>query len=67
MIGKIYGILSYKGVDHVLIDVNGVGYEVYLSERTLAKAPQLGEKISVYTELIVREDLLQLVGFVSRY
>ena len=67
MIGKIYGILSYKGLDHVLIDVNGVGYEVYLSERTLATAPPIGEKISVYTELIVREDLLQLVGFVSRH
>lgn len=67
MIGRIYGILRYKGVDHALIDVNGVGYEVYLSERTLAKAPSIGEKISVYTELIVREDLLQLVGFVNRH
>ena len=67
MIGKISGTLSYKGVDHALIDVNGIGYEVYLSERTLAKAPSVGKKISVYTELIVREDLMQLVGFVSRH
>ena len=52
MIGKIYGILSYKGLDHALIDVNGVGYEVYLSERTLATAPPIGEKISVYTCLL---------------
>ena len=67
MIGKISGILSYKGIDYALIDINGVGYEVYLSERTLAKAPLVGKKISVYTELIVREDLLQLVGFFTRY
>lgn len=67
MIGKISGLLSYKGIDHALIDVNGVGYEVYLSDRNLAKAPPLGEKISVYTELIVREDLMQLVGFVTRH
>ena len=66
MIGKISGILSYKGIDHALIDVNGVGYEVYLSDRTLSKVPSIGKKISVYTELIVREDLMQLVGFVTR-
>ena len=67
MIGKISGTLSFKGVDHALIDVNGIGYEVYLSERTLAKVPSVGKKISVYTELIVREDLMQLVGFVTRH
>jgi Holliday junction DNA helicase RuvA len=67
MIGKISGILSYKEIDHVLIDVNGLGYEVYLSNRTLANVPSLGKKISVYTELIVREDLMQLVGFSSRH
>ena len=67
MIGKISGTLSYKGMDHALIDVNGVGYEVYLSDRTLANVPPLGKKISVYTELIVREDLMQLVGFATRH
>ncbi len=65
MISKIEGILNYKGSDHVLIDVHGIGYEVFLADNTLAKTPKSGEKISLYTELIVREDLLQLVGFMS--
>ena len=67
MIGKISGTVNHKGIDHALIDVNGVGYEVYLSDRTLAKLPQLGKTISVYTELLVREDLIQLVGFITRH
>jgi len=66
MISRIVGILDYKGSDHVLIDVHGVGYEVFLADTTLAKIPKSGAKISLYTELIVREDLLQLVGFMSR-
>ncbi|MDG2474642.1 MAG: Holliday junction branch migration protein RuvA [Paracoccaceae bacterium] len=66
MISKITGLLSYKGIDHVLIDVHGIGYEVFLAESTLAKIPNAREKISVHTELVVREDLLQLVGFSTR-
>ena len=66
MISKITGILSYKGTDHVLIDVHGIGYEVFLSESTLAKIPSIQEKVSIHTELLVREDLLQLVGFATR-
>ncbi len=63
MISKITGMLSYKGTDRILIDVHGIGYEVFLADSTLAKTPSCGKKISVYTELIVREDLMQLVGF----
>ena len=66
MIGKITGILSNKEDDHILIDVQGVGYEVFLSDSNLAKISLIGEKVSIYTELIVREDLLQLVGFTTR-
>jgi Holliday junction DNA helicase RuvA len=49
----------------VLIDVRGVGYVVYCSDRTLAALPGPGEAVSLYTELVVREDLLQLFGFLS--
>ena len=66
MIGRVTGIMDYKGTDHVLIDVHGIGYEVFLAESTLAKVPPRGKKISFHTELIVREDLLQLVGFATR-
>jgi len=63
VIGRISGRLDWRGPDHVLIDVRGVGYIVYVSERTMAGLPVLGEAVSLYTELLVREDLLQLFGF----
>ncbi|MBL4927187.1 Holliday junction branch migration protein RuvA [Fuscibacter oryzae] len=63
MIGKISGRLDWRGSDSVLIDVRGVGYVVHVSDRTLAGLPGVGEAVSLYTELLVREDLLQLFGF----
>ena len=63
MIGKISGIRDYRADDHVLIDVRGVGYLVFCSDRTLARMPGVGEAVSLYTDLVVREDLLQLYGF----
>ncbi len=63
MIGKISGRLDWRGSDNVLIDVRGVGYIVYVSDRTMAGLPGLGEAVSLYTDLLVREDLLQLFGF----
>lgn len=65
MIGKLTGTLEYRAKDHALIDVRGVGYNVYCSDRTLAALPRVGEPVSLYTELLVREDLLQLFGFPS--
>lgn len=47
----------------MLIDVRGVGYIVHVSERTLRAMPPVGEAVSLYTDLLVREDLLQLFGF----
>ena len=63
MIGRIAGRLEYKAADHVLIDVRGVGYQVYCSERTMASLPAPGDAVALYTDLLVREDLLQLFGF----
>ncbi|WP_010139887.1 Holliday junction branch migration protein RuvA [Oceanicola sp. S124] len=63
MIGKISGRIDFKALDHVLIDVRGVGYIVYCSDRTLATLPGPGEAVALYTDLVVREDLLQLFGF----
>jgi Holliday junction DNA helicase RuvA len=65
MIGKLTGRLDYRATDHVLIDVGGVGYMVYCSERTMAVLPNAGEAVSLFTELLVREDLLQLFGFTT--
>jgi Holliday junction DNA helicase RuvA len=63
MIGKLSGRLDWRGVDQVLIDVRGVGYIVHVNDRTLAQMPAIGEPVSLYTDLLVREDLLQLFGF----
>lgn len=65
MIGRLAGRIDYRGSDHVLIDVGGVGYIVHVSERTLAALPGTGEAAALYTDLLVREDLLQLFGFTT--
>ncbi len=65
MIGRIAGRIDYRGSDHVLIDVRGVGYLVHVSDRTLAALPATGEMAALYTDLLVREDLLQLFGFLT--
>lgn len=65
MIGKLSGRLEYRAADHVLIDVRGVGYVVYVSDRTMAALPRAGEAVALFTDLLVREDLMQLFGFPS--
>lgn len=63
MIGRIAGVVLHRASDHVLIDVRGVGYIVHVSTRTAASLPPVGEAAALFTELLVREDLLQLFGF----
>ena len=63
MIGKLSGRLDWRGADQVLIDVRGVGYIVHVNDRTLSQMPAIGEPVALYTDLLVREDLLQLFGF----
>ena len=65
MIGKLTGRLDYRAADHVMINVRGVGYIVYCSDRTMAALPGVGEAVSIYTDMVVREDLMQLYGFLS--
>lgn len=65
MIGKIAGILEYRAEDHIVIDVRGVGYIVYVSNSVLAGLPSNGEAVALYTDLLVREDNLQLFGFTT--
>lgn len=63
MIGRLRGTVAWKGVDQVLIDVGGVGYQVQVDPRTLAGLPGPGGAAVLWTELLVREDALTLVGF----
>ena len=68
MIGRIKGQLIEKKNDRVVINVHGIGYVVYVAEKT-ARSLSLGNEaqdISLYTELLVKEDLLQLIGFLTQ-
>lgn len=67
MIGRLAGRIEHRGSDHVLLDVHGVGYVVQVSARTLAALPPVGEAAALWTELLVREDALTLVGFPTLY
>ena len=66
MIGRLCGRVDYKAHDHFLLDVSGVGYLIFCSERTLSEIPGNGEFTTIYTDLLVREDLLQIFGFLSQ-
>ena len=63
MIGKLRGIVDAIEEDHVILDVGGVGYQVFCSSRTLAALPAPGEKAQLVIETHVREDHIHLYGF----
>ncbi len=65
MIGKLRGAVDAVGVDHAIIDVGGVGYEVACSSRTLASLPPPGEPVTLSIETHVREDAIKLYGFLT--
>jgi Holliday junction DNA helicase RuvA len=64
MIGKLRGVVDAVGEAHAIVDVNGVGYEVQASARTL-RALQPGQEVSLAIETHVREDAIRLYGFAS--
>lgn len=65
MIGRLRGVLVSSREQGIVIDVNGVGYEVSMTTRDLATLPGIGEEIVVHTHTHVREDELSLYGFAS--
>ena len=65
MIGRLSGILLEKNPPQVLIDVNGVGYEVDVPMSTFYNLPACGEKLTLLTHFVVREDGHFLFGFAS--
>jgi Holliday junction DNA helicase RuvA len=65
MIGKLKGIIDSEGEDYVILDVQGVGYIVHCSGRTLQKLPRAGEAATLAIETQMREDSIKLFGFVS--
>ena len=65
MIGKLKGIIDSYNEDSVILDVNGVGYLVHCSARTLQELPRAGEAVTLSIETHVREDQIRLFGFTS--
>ena len=63
MIGRLSGMLLEKNPPHILLDVGGVGYEIDVPMSTFYNLPKIGEKVALFTQLIVREDAHLLYGF----
>lgn len=66
MISYIKGELAAIEKDKAVVDVHGVGYGIYMPERSLGLLPQTGNEVKIYTYLNVREDAMQLFGFLTR-
>jgi Holliday junction DNA helicase RuvA len=65
MIGRLAGLLAEKSPPHVLIEVNGVGYDVDVPMSTFYNLPALGERVTLLTHFVVREDAQLLFGFLT--
>ena len=66
MIGRLRGTLAEKQPPHLVIDVNGVGYELEVPMTTLYRLPAVGESLTLHTHLVVREDAQLLYGFYEK-
>ena len=65
MIAKLRGRLDSFTADQAVIDVNGIGYLVFASSRTLSSLGAIGEEVVLHTEMLVAQDMIRLVGFSS--
>jgi Holliday junction DNA helicase RuvA len=65
MIGRLTGVLAEKAPPHVLVDVHGVGYDVDVPMSTFYNLPALGERVTLLTHFVVREDAQLLFGFLT--
>lgn len=66
MISYISGALENKNEKNIVMDVNGFGYKVFISSQTFRKLPDLGSKIKVYCHLYLREEKIELYGFLNQ-
>lgn len=65
MIATLEGMLEYRGVDSVIINVGGIGFQVHVPGSTLSQLGAIKDKVSLYTHLHLREDNVSLYGFAS--
>jgi Holliday junction DNA helicase RuvA len=66
MIGFVEGKIEYATDKYVLVDVNGVGYKIHISTSVFKNLPGIGNKVKLFTHLHVREDILDLYGFLDK-
>jgi Holliday junction DNA helicase RuvA len=66
MIGRLTGVIAEKSPPQVLVDVNGVGYELDVPMSTFYNLPGVGERATLLTHFVVREDAQQLFGFLTQ-
>lgn len=66
MIASLSGVVAEKNLNDVVIDVNGVGYRVFMSLLSMARLPEDGQKTQVRIRTVVREDALDLFGFLTK-
>jgi Holliday junction DNA helicase RuvA len=66
MIGFIEGKIEYATDKYVLIGVSGIGYKVYISTNVFKNLPEIGNKVKLFTHLHVREDIMDLYGFLDK-
>lgn len=66
MIGFVHGIVEDITEDNVVLDVNGIGYNIRISTDTASRLPGLGEPVKLFTYTSVREDAIWLYGFLTR-
>ena len=65
MIGRIHGVLISKQPPQLLVDVNGVGYEIEAPMTTFYQLPEINQPVTLHTHLVVRDDAHLLFGFAS--
>lgn len=66
MIGRLRGTLAEKQPPHLILDVNGLGYELEVPMTTLYRLPSVGQPVTLHTHLVVREDAQLLYGFFEK-
>ena len=66
MYSYIRGELAEINSDHIVLDVNGIGYQIYIPTNTLNYLPSIGEMVKIHTYLYIREDAMMLYGFLTR-
>lgn len=66
MISYVRGEVAAFEAEKVIIDVNGIGYGIYMSQQDMGRLPMVGSEVKLYTYFSVKEDSMQLYGFLSK-